>query len=88
MSIFESHEQTQRRIEQEHMSRLVLFCRDCQQMQLYTADSLTWHCAECGGGDLRAGEKRPSRRSGGRLMAGADSRSDAAQNDQKQEQSQ
>jgi len=52
MSIFESHEQTQRRIEQEHMSRLVLFCRDCQQMQLYTADSLTWHCAECGGGDL------------------------------------
>jgi len=52
MSIFESHEETQKRIEQEHTARLVLFCRDCQQMRRHTADSLTWHCAECGGGDL------------------------------------
>ncbi len=39
-------------IEAEFENRLVLFCEDCQEMTRYTADSLTWHCSECGGGDL------------------------------------
>ncbi len=52
VNLHKSLDEEMNEIEAEFENRLVLFCEDCQEMTRYTADSLTWHCSECGGGDL------------------------------------
>lgn len=49
--LHESREDRMQRIEDEFTPRLILYCEDCQEMRRYTP-GLTWHCTECGGGDL------------------------------------